>query len=328
MLYSDAERRGAIPVVGPFDPPFRRFIMRLLLIGLITLSTIGFLFAKLSHGEETVLANAQHALGAQGELASVSHPAADPWLEIETEPIRASKRKHLKSGRLMPPVPKENLPSPAVAGKIRFDRGGAPLEQVFARNESHLLLHNGSKGSNGSKSWRWYFQRNPLHPSRVSGALVDESTRYVLMYSSTDLEVEGVATDWSSIAYLGISPSHLTLFERTGASETAFGFPFEEWVCQEGATADLRRVWWNDELYVPLRAEGGEGDTAWSLEVFELVQEVDEAWFLNPEVDLQGYRIMDVIDYREENHLTVNSPTLFPGCCLPGQERHAIPTQR
>ena len=103
------------------------------------------------------------------------------------------------------------------------------------------------------------------------------------------------------------------LFER---AREAFGATFDCYVAAD-PESPTRTLWWNGELGLPLRIEGaGAAGGSWSLEVTDLDGGAGDPRFTDALHGLEGVHRVDVIDYREENHLTVDGDP-NAACCAP-----------
>lgn len=130
-------------------------------------------------------------------LVTARQPAGGgPSPALETEPARTSTPP--PPPLAPPPVPPEVEVLEPVAFTLITTSTGAPAgprtveqEVTQARDRVHLVVDDGRR--------EWYFERNPVYPERVSGALVDHATREILTHAESDLRSRLGIRGWADV---------------------------------------------------------------------------------------------------------------------------------
>jgi len=221
-------------------------------------------------------------------------PAADI-----TMPERSAPPPALAGSAAAPPVPAgaERL-EPIAYTLVTTWRATAGAERsttqriTRARDRAHVVLDGGGQ--------EWLFERNPVHPDRVSGYLIDHAAREIRVQHDSDLRNSLRIRGWADVLLMRFDPGAVARLRDTGERRQVEGVRFHRFVASEEPVAGVTEVWWSQELLLPLAWTTRESDTVTvKTRVEHLSRDVDRGLLADPSTRFPGYEWLDATDARD-----------------------------
>jgi hypothetical protein len=172
--------------------------------------------------------------------------------------------------------------------------GRRRIEQQVTRTRDRALLivDDGTR--------EWYFERNPVHPGRVSGWLVDHEARRILAHDESSLRTMLRIRGWIDVLTMRFDPAALEGLADTGTERTVAGETFHLFRASPQPPTGVVEVWWSDGLQLPLELVTRESaDVTATARVLGLTTDVDMSVLASPQQRFPGYRVMDAVDAGE-----------------------------
>ena len=145
----------------------------------------------------------------------------------------------------------------------------------------------------------WVLLRNPVHPARVSGCLIDHASRRILVYDDSDLRNHQQLRGWADVLLMRFDPDVLPRLRRTGETEMAAGTVFTRYVTSDDAASGVVDVWWSDDVLLPLRLTTRDPVARITTSITQLTRSVDTTRLREPGVRFPDYGVVDVSDARD-----------------------------
>jgi hypothetical protein len=162
----------------------------------------------------------------------------------------------------------------------------------------HLVLDNGRK--------EWVFDRNLVHPDRVSGVMVDHDARQILQYDETELRTALQLRGWADVLMMRVDPSVLAGLRATGDERQVAGLTFRLHRAEPPPDRGMVEVWWNQEQLLALGSVARESATLTvTTRVEDLRTPADAAVLGNVADRFPDYERLDAIDasdHRDAGH--------------------------
>jgi len=172
--------------------------------------------------------------------------------------------------------------------------GGRRIEQRITRSRDRALLIVDA----GAREW--FFERNPVHPDRVSGWLVDHEARRILAHDESSLRTMLRIRGWIDVLTMRFDPTALNALADTGTRRTVAGETFRLFRASGQSPTGIVEVWWSDGLLLPLELVTRESaDVTATARVLGLSTEVDASALASPQQRFPEYRLMEAVDAGE-----------------------------
>lgn len=160
------------------------------------------------------------------------------------------------------------------------------------RTHAHLVLDGGRQ--------EWLFERNPVHPDRVVGYLIDHDAREIHVHHDSDLRNTLRLRGWADVLMMRFDPRVLATLRETGEQRTVAGAEFRRFVAAPDAGLGVVEVWWSEALLLPLATRSREsGSLTVEATVKRLSKEIDPAVIDDPAVRFPAYEVLDASDVRD-----------------------------
>ena len=207
----------------------------------------------------------------------------------QTEIVLPERNTDLRIRKVAKPAqsnPWAEVPAVTATYTLSHKKWGSPSKagkrQRIMRQEDLVYLQN----QPGNEEW--LFRQNPLQFERAHGTFVDYYHQMLLDYPQADLESEGIASCWDSVANLGADPKELQDATRTGEFEKAFGLQFERLTIER---EEYRlEIFWNDSARLPLRVVRSDEESQWSKELTDVTWQVEADRLQPPRSGIPGSR--------------------------------------
>ncbi len=161
-----------------------------------------------------------------------------------------------------------------------------------ARDRALLIVDGGTR--------EWYFERNPVHPNRVSGWLVDHRAREILAHDESSLRTTLRIRGWVDVLTMRFDPAALNTLTDTGQRREVAGQAFGLFRAPQGPRAGVVAVWWSAGLLLPLELVTRESaDVTATARVVGLSTAVDASVLASPQQRFPEYRVVDAVDAGE-----------------------------
>jgi hypothetical protein len=169
---------------------------------------------------------------------------------------------------------------------------GQSVQQTVSRTADrvHVAVRNGRE---------WLFERNPRDPRRVSGFLVDHTSRSIVAYQESDLRMMHGIRGWADVLALGFDMDRLRTFKRQRDTRSVGAIRFGRYTSGKGAKAE--EVWWSDEQLMPLRFTTTDSHGSSQLSVGRLRREADVKLLRPPDARFPTYRVFDLANWLERH---------------------------
>jgi len=174
----------------------------------------------------------------------------------------------------------------AVAGGKRVTTRQSVLRTV---DRVHISVQGGRE---------WLFERNTIDRARVSGVMIDHSSRSVVLFEESELRnLQGIR-GWVDVITMGIDLPALAQVRASTKRRSVLGIEFARHAPTSPDVA-LRDLWWSAEQLLPrsytARSSGG------SLQFrVRLRRGVDDRKLAHPRSRFPDYRVLDVADWLEQ----------------------------
>ncbi|MGE3884969.1 MAG: hypothetical protein AB7H81_00920 [Vicinamibacterales bacterium] len=160
------------------------------------------------------------------------------------------------------------------------------------RTRAHLVLDGGRR--------EWLFERNPVHPDRVAGYLIDHDAKEIHVHHDSDLRSTLHIRGWADVVMMRFDPKVLSSLRETGERRTVAGAEFRRFVAGPDAGMGVVEVWWSEALLLPLASTSREsGSVTVDAMVERLSNEIDSAVLADPAVRFPAYEVLDASDARD-----------------------------
>jgi hypothetical protein len=224
-------------------------------------------------------------------------PAADPASNLTSDLTLPDRRAPASPAPVPPP------PVPSGADRIaplaytmvttwRHADGttrGTVQRVTRTANRVHLALDNGRQ--------EWVFVRNPRHPERVSGSLIEHDTRRILLYDETELLTSLRLRGWADVLMMRFDPSTLDRLRDTGEERQVAGLTFRRYLADTPPERGIVEAWWNPEQLLALASVARESATLTiSTEVDDLTAAVESSLLSDPADRFPAYERLDAVD--------------------------------
>ena len=167
---------------------------------------------------------------------------------------------------------------------------GQPLVKVVTRSRDRIHL------SIRGDSHEWLFRRNKVDRRRISAELIDHARGLILTHHESELREAGIARGWADVFALGVDLTALSE-QRAGAElRTLDGYSFRAYPRGSGS------LWLSDELLLPLEVEMNTPAGPLAARARRIAAGVDESLLREPTERFPDYKVMDLVDFREEHH--------------------------
>jgi hypothetical protein len=150
-----------------------------------------------------------------------------------------------------------------------------------------------------SEGPEWLYERNPVDTSRVSGLLIDHTTKTIVFYSDSDLRNMLAIPGWAHVIALGFDPALLAGSKPSHDVRTIDDMPFTRF--RIGAGDQSQDVWWNAEQLLPATfvKRDHEGSIRYAVE--RIRRAIDENVLRPPASRFPDYRSVDLADWLEHH---------------------------
>jgi hypothetical protein len=233
-------------------------------------------------------------------LLTARQPAGDgPSPAIDTEPVRTSAPAPVAAAPAPVPPEAEAL-QPVAFTLVTTWTGGADGPRTVkqhvtrARDRVHLVLDEGRR--------EWHFERNPVYPERVSGALVDHAAREILAHSESDLRSRLGIRGWADVLMIRFDRRSLAELRDTGERQAVEGVAAAHYVAPDSGRIGIADLWWSQEWLLPLSVTTRESKTVIATaRVLRLSSTVDPVLLIDPAQRYPAYRVVDLSDAGESH---------------------------
>jgi hypothetical protein len=210
-------------------------------------------------------------------------------------PLRTATAR--PAGLEAPPLPAaaESLAPLKITIRTSID-GGATTTQLVTRTRDRvrLVLEGGRR--------EWLFRRNPVHPERVDGDLIDHDARQILAHDDTQLLAGLGLRGWADVIMMRFDPRLLPSLRATGAVERRGGAAFKRFLAADQEAQGIVDVWWSEPLLLPLRMTVHHGARRITATIISFGPAEDPPALEAAASRFPDYESLDAVDAKEPRH--------------------------
>jgi hypothetical protein len=148
----------------------------------------------------------------------------------------------------------------------------------------------------------WLFQRNAVEPARVSGYLVDHTSRQILVHDESELRTGQGLRGWADVLMMRFDPQILSTLQATGKRNRVDGDTFTQYIAADRQRRGVVEVWWSDALLLAQRLVVREADYVTTSTITRIDRAIERSTLADPRGRFPDYEIIDPGDAGDHRH--------------------------
>lgn len=159
------------------------------------------------------------------------------------------------------------------------------LHQTISRTSDRIHVAT-------SEGREWLFERDVRDRRRVSGFVVDHSSRAIVAYDESGLRAALGIRGWAAALMLGFDAGRLAELAPDGQTRSMGGVRFDRYTTMRAGAVALD-VWWSDSQILPADFTTADATGVTRFSIKSVRPDVDAALLRSPHSRFPAYRLVD-----------------------------------